>query len=246
MPASIRIVLVEPKEAGNVGAVARVAKNFGISDVVVVGRRPRSLNGHELWWASGADDLLESMREVESLEDALAGAVRVFATSSLRGRNAAPDVLPHEVAIERAQHGDADVVAIVFGREDSGLTHRESQLAHAVIQIPTSPSFPVMNLAQAVGVISFAATSGDFSPSSSSTVLPGEQPAPNDLEQRLHREARRLLTEAGFLHENNPDRIYDELRRITNRTRLTLREVSLLLALIRQLWWRIGQEDGRD
>lgn len=246
MPASIRIVLVEPKEAGNVGAVARVAKNFGITDVVVVGQRPRSLHGHEVWWASGADDLLASMREVDTLEEALAETKRVFATSSMRGRNAAPDVLPHAVAAERSLHGDSDIVAIVFGREDSGLTQRESQLAHAVIQIPTSPAFPVMNLAQAVGVICFAATVGDFEPAASSTTFPGEQAAPNDLEQRLHREAKRLLSEAGFLHENNPDRIYDELRRITNRTRLTLREVSLLLALIRQLWWRIGQEDRSD
>jgi len=245
MPAKLRIVLVEPQEAGNAGAVARAMKNFGFSDLVVVGTLPRSVRGHEIWWASGAEDLLDSAREVATLEDALQGVVRAFATSSMRGRNAMPDLDPAAVAEERMQQSDDATIAIVFGREDSGLTSHESQLCHAVVQIPTSASFPVMNLAQAVAVLCYAASRG--STAVESRAASESEPAPYELESRVHREVQALLVEIGFLHENNPDRIYDEIRGLAARARLSSRDVTLLLGILRQARWKLGQEaDGDD
>lgn len=243
MPAKLRIVLVEPQEAGNAGAVARAMKNFGFTDLVVVGTLPRSVRGHEIWWASGAEDLLDSAREVSTLEDALQGVVRAFATSSMRGRNAMPDLEPAAIAEERMKQSDDATIAIVFGREDSGLTSHESQLCHAVVQIPTSAAFPVMNLAQAVAVLCYAAS--DIG--AGSRIASESEPAAYELESRVHRETQALLLEIGFLHENNPDRIYDEIRGIAGRARLTERDVTLLLGILRQTRWKLGQEaEGED
>jgi len=236
MPSRVRIVLVEPQEPGNAGAVARAMKNFGFHDLVVVGTLPRSVRGHEIWWASGAEDLLDSAREVSTLEEALTGVVRVFATSSMRGRNAVPDLLPSAIAEERALYSDDSTVAIVFGREDSGLTLRESQLCHGVVQIETDPSFAVMNLAQAVAVLCYAASL--VGPALPSDV--NREAVPYEQELRVHQEAQALLLEIEFLQKNNPDRIYDELRRIADRARLTARDVTLLLGILRQARWKLG------
>lgn len=240
MPAKVRIVLVEPQEPGNAGAVARAMKNFGFSDLVVVGTLPRNVRGHEIWWASGAEDLLDSAREVATLEEALSGVVRAFATSSMRGRNAIPDLLPSAIASERMLQSNGSTVAIVFGREDSGLTMRESQLCHGVVQIETNPSFAVMNLAQAVAVLCYAASQvgGEFSRKESEDPVP---PALYEQESRVHQEAQALLLEIGFLQQNNPDRIYDEVREIADRARLTARDVTLLLGILRQARWKLGQ-----
>lgn len=241
MPARLRIVLVEPQEAGNVGAVARAMKNFGFEDLVIVGPLPRNVEGHEIWWASGADDLLDRARSVPTLEEALHGVVRAFATSSLRGRNVLPDEPPSAILQERLRHSEDETVAVVFGREDSGLTLRESRSCHAVVQIPTNPDFPVMNLAQAVAVLCFAA-------SDLATEIPRseeEEPAARyELETRLHREAQKILREIGFLRPDNHDRIYDEIRSIASRARLTSREITLLLGFIHQAWWKLRQEAG--
>ena len=89
----IRIVLVEPREAGNVGAAARVMKNFGVTDLWIVGRHPQ-LQPLSSWWASGADDVVAQATFVETLEEAIADAHTAIATTSSRGRTLPLDMTP--------------------------------------------------------------------------------------------------------------------------------------------------------
>ncbi|MFZ2493373.1 MAG: TrmH family RNA methyltransferase, partial [Thermoanaerobaculia bacterium] len=83
--ARLRVVLIEPREAGNVGAAARAMKNFGFTDLWIVGEHPQLLPVAG-WWASGADDLLATVRFVATLEEAVADAHLTVATTSMRGR----------------------------------------------------------------------------------------------------------------------------------------------------------------
>src|SRR5437764_3029112 len=221
---SLRIVLVEPREAGNVGAAARVMKNFGFEELWIVGEHP-VLHPLAGWWASGADDVVERARFAPTLHHALDGAHVTVATTSARARTTPVDLTPQSVA---ELYAESQTLALVFGREDSGLTREEVMQCQRTAVIPTHPDFPTMNLAQAVGVFSFALSQIRRMPN------PREL-APAALIERLHERAQALLMETGFLHDNNPDRVYDDLRAIAARSDLDAREATILLGIIHQI-----------
>jgi len=232
--ARVRIVLVEPKEAGNVGAVARVMKNFGFRDLWIAGEHPK-LEPLAGWWASGADDVIAAAHFVPALFEAVRDAQLTVATTSARGRTTPADLTP--LGLARIPLSENDTLALVFGREDSGLTREELMQCQRTATIPTNPDFPTMNLAQAAGVFCFALSQW-------SAAAPGgaeRQRAGHELLERLHERAESLLLEVGFLHENNPDRIYEDLRAIAGRADLDEREVTILLGIIRQIEWKLGR-----
>ncbi|MEA2336772.1 MAG: tRNA/rRNA methyltransferase, partial [Thermoanaerobaculia bacterium] len=139
----LRIVLVEPREAGNVGAAARAMKNFGFDDLWIVGKHP-NLNPLAGWWASGADDVVERAHFVPTLHHAVADAHITVATTSARERTTPVDLTPVEVAQRFASIGE-QTLALVFGREDKGLTLEEVVQCQHTAVIPTDPNFPTMN-----------------------------------------------------------------------------------------------------
>ncbi len=231
--AHLRIVLVEPKEAGNVGAVARVMKNFGFEELWIVGEHP-PLEPLAGWWASGADDVVARAHFTPTLHHAVSAVQLTVATTSGRGRTTPVDFTPWQLADAFASLGESDSMALVFGREDSGLTREEVVQCQRTAGVPTNPDFPTMNLAQAAGVFCFALSSVRSEPA-------GRERPDAALLQRLHERAESLLLEVGFLHPNNPDRIYDDLRAIVSRADLDVREATILLGIIRQIEWKLGK-----
>lgn len=236
--AKLRIVLVEPREAGNAGAAARVMKNFGFDELWIAGEHPQLLPVAG-WWASGADDLLAQTRFANTLHDALAGAHVTIATTSMRGRTSPVSFTPRTLKQRFAELADDQTLALVFGREDSGLTREELMLCQHTAAIPTNDTFPTMNLAQSVGVFCYELSS--IEPAPVNRALPDAV-----LVERLHQRARELLLRVGFLHDNNPDRIYDDLRNIVARADLDERETTIALGIIRQIEWALGSSPSRD
>lgn len=229
--ANLRVVLVEPKEAGNVGATARVMKNFGFRELWIVGEHPQ-LQPLAGWWASGADDVVTAARFAPTLHAAIADVQLAIATTSARGRTSPVDFTPSQLSETFAALDDRETLALVFGREDSGLTREELVQCQRTAGIPTNPEFPTMNLAQAVGVFCYAL-------SRPAKAGPHTERPPAAILERLHERAEALLLEAGFLQANNPDRIYDDLRAIAGRADLDAREATIVLGIIRQLEWKI-------
>jgi TrmH family RNA methyltransferase len=227
----LRIVLVEPREAGNVGAVARVMKNFGFEELWIVGEHP-PLEPLAGWWASGANDVVANARFAPTLHHAVADAQLTVATSSARGRTTPVDLTPAQLAETFNSLGENEAMALVFGREDSGLTREEVVQSQQLAAIPTNPDFPTMNLAQAAGVFCFAL-------SLVTRASAGRERPDAAFLERLHERAESLLLEVGFLHPNNPDRIYDDLRAIVSRAGLDVREATILLGIIRQIEWKL-------
>ncbi|HSP14529.1 MAG TPA: RNA methyltransferase [Thermoanaerobaculia bacterium] len=236
--ADLRIVLVEPQEAGNVGAVARAMKNFGFADLVIVGTHPQLLPVAG-WWASGADDLLARARFAATLQEALADTHLTVATTSMRGRTTPADFTPYSLAEEFSSLAEGRRMALVFGREDSGLTREELVLCQRTAAIPTNDQFPTMNLAQAACVFCFAL-------STLARGAPSREPAPAALIERMHERLEALLLEVGFLHANNPDRIYDDIRAIFGRSGLDEREATILLGIVHQIEWALTSARARD
>lgn len=236
MAGRLRIVLVEPREAGNVGAAARAMKNFGFDELVLVGQLP-ALQPVAEWWASGAEDLVLGARRVETLREAVADCAIVYATTSARGRDLDRVHRPHQVADVRRRMGDGQTLALVFGREDRGLTSEETDLCGRIAVIPTNPQFTTMNLAQSVSTFCYE-LQRDVS-----TAVPDVPLAPHALVDRLHERAAALLLDAGFLDSQNPEHIYGEFRALAARAELTPREAELLLAAVRQLEWKMKNRE---
>jgi len=231
----LRIVLVEPREAGNVGAAARVMKNFGFDDLWIVGKHP-NLNPLAGWWASGADDVVERAHFAPTLHHAIADAHITVATTSARERTTPVDLTPVEVAQRFSSVGE-QTIALVFGREDSGLTREEVVQCQHTAVIPTDPSFPTMNLAQSVGVFCYELSTTSRAPAERELATAARI-------ERLHERVQALLVEVGFLHGDNPYRVYDELRAISARANLDGREATILLGIIRQIEWKLAQAGG--
>jgi tRNA/rRNA methyltransferase len=226
----IRFVLVEPREAGNVGAVARAMKNFGFDDLWIVGRHPQLLPVAG-WWASGADDLLASATFVPELVDALSDAQLTVATTSMRGRTSPVTFSPRTLAARTAELG-GQRLALVFGREDSGLTREELMLCQYQAAIPANDRFPTMNLAQSACV--FAYELSGLTPVEQSRELPDAA-----LTERLHGRVKELLIEVGFLHAKKTEGLYDDIRAMVARAGLDARETTIALGIIRQIEWKL-------
>ena len=231
----VRIILVQPQESGNVGAAARAMKNFGFTDLWIVGEREKhAIDEKSTWWAMGADDVLESITRVHSLEAALTDCTITVATTAVRSRQVSEQMSPEEVArLALEELGAPDRIGVVFGREKWGLTQEEIALCQRTASIPTWPEFPTMNLAQSVAVFAYELGKRRPRPKKEADLPPRE------LTVALETHARQLMEQVDFYGVKRPERICLELQAIAGRAVLTRREASLLLALVRQVQSRI-------
>ena len=223
----LRVVLVEPHEAGNVGAAARAMKNFGFIELAIVGSRPQVAVGAAEWWARGSEDVVHAARHFATLQEALADVHLSIATSAIRGRHVYEQLTPPDVArLVEETLGPEDVLALVFGREEWGLSGAEIAMCQRTAVIPTSPDTPTMNLAQAVAIFCYELGKG------LRTAPTAKDPAPGDLIQNLNARTRQLLIDLHFFDDKEPDRLCAELQALAGKRTLTTREASLLLSFV--------------
>ena len=235
--ANCRVVLVRPHYAGNVGATARVMRNFGLSHLVLVApeadvtaRQARQLSTH-------GEAILDQARVVADLGKAVADCVLVVGTSAHSGgpyrrQSAGPpeEVLPR--LVEAATVGPA---ALVFGPEPSGLSNAEVTRCHHLVTIPADPAYPSLNLAQAVAVCLYElrrAWLRHVPPSSGP-----EPPAAFAEQERMFEHLRAALTDVHVLWGANAATLMHALRHLIGRAGPTAMELGLLHGLARQLQW---------
>ncbi len=148
-----RVVLVEPKNEGNVGAVARAMRNFDVEDLVLVNPCPISDEARKR--AMHGADILEAARRVKTFEAAVKGADLVVGTSGIdtesEKRFARIAVSPRDLAARLAPMDGP--VALLFGREDFGLLDEELQICDLLVTIPASKAYPILNLAHAATIV---------------------------------------------------------------------------------------------
>ena len=237
----VRIILVEPREAGNVGATARAMKNFGYTDLWIVGSREPRTDDVSAWWAVGAIDVVESATRVETLEEALANCHLTVATTAVRGRQVFDQLLPADVArLATELLEDEHRIGVVFGRETFGLSGREVALCQRTASIPTWPEFPTMNLAQSVAIFCYELARGAYP----RVPRPFTDPAPHHLTNHLNEQTRALLGKIDYFGDKNPDRMCAELQALAGRAHLTQREASMLLSLVRKIDSRLKSSDS--
>lgn len=228
----MRVVLSHPSHPGNIGAAARAMKTMGLSQLVLV--RPKSFPAAEAEArASGATDVLAAARVVDTLQDALAGTVRVVALTSRRRELMAPVQWAREAAPALAAAAAQGDVALVFGNETFGLSNDELALCHTPVMIPANPDYASLNLAAAVQLLCYELRLAVLAPEPPpQTVL--EAAAHEDIE-RLMQHFERAMTASGFLDPARPRRLMPRLRRLFARAGLEQEEVNILRGMLSAL-----------
>lgn len=233
----IRIVLVEPAGALNVGSVARVMKNMGLGQLVLVSPRCDPLGEQARLMAVHGAEILETAQIVEDLPTALLGCSQIMATV---GRD-----LDTNIPLETPRQALPDLLnqsaAIMFGREDHGLTNQEVMLAQRLIQIPTSSTYPSLNLAQAVGVCCYELWQAQADQSARGREQSGPLPSTASFEdlEGFYGNWQSLLLKIGYLYSHTAPSRMAKLRGLVNRSQPTVAEIALLRGMLRQVSWAI-------
>lgn len=223
----VRFILVEPKHEGNIGAVARVVRNLGFSHLVLV--RPRTGIGKEAKkLACRSQSVLRRVEVYDRLSEAIADAGLVLGTTRRKGSRRGFQISPREMAEMAAPLARENIVAVVFGAEDLGLSTRDLGLCHWVARIQSPSKSNSFNLAQAVAIIGYElmmALAGPEIPALAVT---------RDFEALLRR-LEGLLREVEFLRETDPTRMMMKIRRMLHRSGLSENEVRILQGIVSQV-----------
>jgi tRNA/rRNA methyltransferase len=237
--AAIAIVLVEPQSPGNVGMVCRAMKNMGLAELRLV--NPCDCNHAEAHkFAVAARDLLERATVFPSLAEALADCEISVATTRRHGKYRREIYSPEEIAGKIAASAGTTRAALVFGREDSGLTTDELSLCRWHATIPTADEYGSLNLAQAVLIFCYALRGLDSASAAPARTLAGTA----ELET-LYGHMEETLLRIGFLNPQNPAHLMRTMRRIFARAELDPREVSVLRGLMSQIDWAAAEFKGK-
>jgi len=225
----LTVVLVEPLYGGNLGSVARVMANFGLSRLVLVHPAPGALEDPALApMARAAVDLVRGARIANSLDEALADTELALGFTTRLGKRRR-DGLDLRPAAERiAGEAPGARVAAVFGRGDKGLTNAELERCHWLVRIPTHRDLPSLNLAQAVGLFCYEASRcvGEAGG------LTAPRPATVAELEGLYGHAEKVLQEIGFIEEASPERMMNEVRRMLSRRLPEPRDVRILRGIL--------------
>ncbi len=227
----VRFVLNRPRSLDNVGAVARVVKNFGLGRLILVD--PLSYNFERAGkLAVGAEDVVESLGMEKELSAALSSSVLAVGTSSRvvkKRRSRTPD---EAAALILATLGP---VAVVFGDEKRGLSDEDLSACQAICCIPASDAQPSLNLAQAAAVMAYALMAATRSHGPAATLGPAEARATLAEQAELDALLRQVLLDADFLNPQNPQAILAELRQPLERAGLSRRELQLWKSALKKL-----------
>jgi tRNA (cytidine32/uridine32-2'-O)-methyltransferase len=235
MLSRVRIVLVETSHPGNIGAAARAMKTMGLSQLVLVS--PLKFPDAEATFrATGADDLLANAVVVNELKEALTGCDWVIG-ASVRQRKLSRPIYDPKICAEKIRDELKGNIAIVFGRESSGLTNEELSLCHDQVSIPTNPDFSSLNLASAVQVICYelrmAMLSGGDSIELKESVA---DPLANaDEVAGFYDHLHSTLLQLHFLDAKQPKRLMERLHLLFNRAHLTKTELNILRGILRSI-----------
>jgi tRNA (cytidine32/uridine32-2'-O)-methyltransferase len=227
---SLRIVLVGTQHPGNIGSAARAMKTMGLSRLLLVAPE-RFPHAEAFALAAGANDVLEAAEIHPTLASALDGCRLAIATSARRRTVPMPEHTPPEAARRLIADAEQGEVALVFGRERTGLENDELQLCHASVSIPANPEYSSLNLAAAVQVLAYelrVATLSAQPPSSPAAVDPDEMPATFEAMEGFFEHLGELLDDIDFHKGRSPEMVTQRLRRLFLRARPDPRELRIL------------------
>lgn len=251
----ITIVLVSPQGALNVGSIARVMKNMGLSRLTLVAPQCDPHGEEARRMAVHAFDILEQARIVSTIPEAIADVTRTIATTGRsRSRSVDTPLLPPEIGLPWLLDTPS---ALLFGPEDRGLSNDELAYAQRFVCIPSTKTYPSLNLAQAVAVCArdlvratqiddtdasqatpSSATPSSATPSSATKQTEAvDNAAPVCQLEGYYGHLERVLLDIGYLQPHTATARMEKFRRLFNRSQLSSQEVAMLRGILRQVEW---------
>ena len=227
------VILVEPREEGNIGAAARAMANMGLDELVLVNPVAR-IGAVARAFAVGADGILAGARLAGSLSEALAPFHRVVGTTSARARElpsapVTPRALPGLLRLE----AEDSRTALLFGPEVSGLDNEQLSRCSPIVTVPCAPVQPTLNLSQAVLILAYelylARLQADVG------VETGlHAPANQGETEAFFAQLIPLLASVGFQRDDTFNGVVRDLRRLAARSGVTQREIKILRGICRR------------
>ena len=238
---NIRIVLVGTLYSGNVGSVCRAMANMGVSDLVLAGPRICDDWSEAARMAVHATGILEARRETATLAEAVADCAFVAGTTARGGLYRQHVKAPRELAPELLRLAANGKVALVFGREDKGLSNDEIGLCTHLIRIPVHPEYASLNLSQAVLLCCYElyGALGTYEPPVEKSL-----PAAAVHKQKLAALWREMLLLIGFMKEDKADHMMQGVQRIFSRGVYSDDDVAIMMGVARQAEWAARNGPG--
>lgn len=224
---NISIILVRTKTPGNIGSIARCMMNMGLSRLILV-RPTEYKNSEALKMAAGAHEILERAEVFPTLKEAIEGHGLVLGTTRQLGRYRRNLYTAREAAEMVIPLLPQNRIGIVFGREVNGLDNEDLALCHELISIPSSDSFPSLNLSHAVMVVAYELfmASGARLPS-----LEGKLADAEDME-KMYEHFQRTMRDIDFIDDESSRHMMHSIRQMLGRARLEDREVRILRGML--------------
>ncbi|MBA5606379.1 RNA methyltransferase [Duganella sp. FT3S] len=233
----LRFILVQTSRAGNIGAVARAMKTMGYTELVLVSPRFEGMleDPEAVAFASGALDILQGARVVQTMAEALDG-INFAAAVSARLREYSPPVLtPRELAGQLVANGELRA-AVIFGNERFGLPNDVVAQCNVLINIPANPDYSSLNLSQAAQVLAYECRMAALDGQRAATEVgfQGEAASLAQIEG-MYTHLEQALVAIGFLDASNPRKLMPRLKRLFARAGLETEEVNILRGIARQM-----------
>ena len=245
----VRVVLVRPQVAGNIGATARLMENFAAGDLYLVQPKVDPTSREAQQRSTHGEHRLDNAKVVAELNEALEGAVYAIGLSRRRGpTHQQADLLPKQMgALVADKMRDGDV-ALVFGTEDNGLSREDLLQCDVVCQIPAQPDYATLNLSHAVAISlyeTFLAVTGERL--NEPPTGPRSDPADAAMINRLMEKLGKALLTIGYLHAEKPDHLLFPIRAVLSRAELTRAEVQILIGVAQQIdeFARYGRKENK-
>ena len=239
---SVRVVLVEPRHPGNIGATARVMANMGVSALVLVNplEFPSPVATAR---AAGAGSILERARVVDSLDAAIAECSLVIGATARRRSVHLPTRRP-EQAMRELVAAEHPASAILFGNEQSGLTNEALQRCHALTRVPVEETFSSLNLGVAVAVLLYELRRQTLQSGPPGDGKPQETPATAHELRKFQTHLQRLITRSGF-DDGSSVVLQRKMARLFQRVRMRPDEVRMMRGLFASIEGRFVDSDTR-
>jgi len=242
---NIKIVLVEPSGPINVGSVARLCANFDVHELRLVSPKCDYLDQDAKKMAVKGGKILEKAIIYEDLNSALSDCSRVIATCGRKEHGDIPLSSNKEALCWAFKSERAETIALVFGREDRGLSNEELLKANKVISLNTDKSYPSLNLSHAVAIVLHQfnqLNELDLSKGNKSKSYPANL---IKLEDCIN-DAGSLLLDIGFLMKHTYKAKMSKIKQLLLRSEIKDEEVALIRGIISQTRWKIKNKNDKS
>ncbi|RBM50557.1 tRNA (cytosine(32)/uridine(32)-2'-O)-methyltransferase TrmJ [Vibrio paracholerae] len=239
----VKVVLVGTTHSGNIGSAARAMKVMGLSQMVLVDPQCQ-VDAQAIALAAGASEIALNAQIYPTLEAAVADCGLVVGTSARSRTLEWPMLEPRECGEKLISEANQHSVAMVFGRERTGLTNDELQLCHYHVCVPANPEYSSLNLAMAVQLLSYEVRMAylTLQQSLQSNTLQEEYPRHQELE-RFYAHLEQVIMQTEFISAQQPGQVMNKLRRMFTRARPEAQEINILRGILTSVQKSISRKE---